>query len=178
MTTEIMNQLAVRARQMIKDNVNRGVDIDGKAYEYSEKPFVRPWAGTRLPKANIESFVKEGRIKPFRTKAGKLWMVVAGGYKDFRRMRGQKDDGDFLTDRGTMLRNLKVIETTADTMTVGFSDAVQLKKALWFNVMGVGKGKKLWKFLGLRKEQEEELAEYAASLVTEKIAEGVLLKNL
>lgn len=175
MTNDIMNKLAVRARQMVRDNVAQGVDIDGKAYSYSEKPFVRPWAKSRLPKADIESFVKEGRIKPFRTKAGKLWMVVTGGYKDYRRMRGQKDDGDFLTDRGTMLRNLKPLTITAQYFSIGFTDAVQLKKALWFNVMGVGKSKKLWRFLGLRKEQEQELAEYASSLITEALLEKVLL---
>lgn len=156
---------------MIKDNIAQGVDIDGKPYEYSEKPFARPWFGTRLKKSEIKSFVSEGRVKPFRTKSGSLWMVVEKGYKDFRRMRGQKEDGDFLTDRGTMLRNMKILETTDDSFKIGFSDAVQLKKALWFNVMGVGKSKKLWRFLGLRKEQETELADYAASLVTEKILE-------
>lgn len=171
MTQDIMNKIAVRARQMILDNVTKGIDIDGKRYGYSETPFARPYD----PKLKgVKGLVKEGRLMLFLKGKQRFWMVVKKGYKDYRRMKGQNPDGDFLQVSGAMLRNLQITELTDTSFTLGFTDAVQLKKALWFNVMGVGKSKKLWKFLGLRKEQETELAEYAASLMTEKFLEQLL----
>ena len=148
---------------MILDNAREGIDIKGKKYQYSTKPFARPYDPSLK---GIKGYVADKRLELFRTKQDKLWMIVTKGYKDYRMMRGQDPDGDFLTVSGAMLRNLQVTSLTDTDVTLGFTDSVQLKKALWFNVMGVGKGKKLWEFLGLRKQQEEELARYAASLFT------------
>lgn len=171
--SEIMNKVAVRARQMILDNVAKGVDIHGKNYKYSTTPFARPY-DKKLK--GVKGLVKEGRLTLFMKGKTRFWMVVEGGYEDYRRMKGKDPSGDWLTDTGAMLRNLKIIELTDKSAQLGFTDPRQLKKATWLNIDGAGKGKKLWQFLGLRKEQEIELAEYAASLLTEKYLQEIIGK--
>ncbi len=171
MTPEIMNKIAVRARQMILENIRQGIDINGKRFSYSEKPFARPF-DKRIK--GYKQLIKDERLTVFKKDGKNNWMVVEGGYKDYRRMRGQNPDGDFLTDTGAELRNFQIIELTATIARLGFTDPKQLKKSLWQNTMGVGKSKKLWQWMGLRKEQVKELAEYAASLITGQYIEQLL----
>lgn len=175
MSKEIMNAVAVRARQMILENIAAGIDINGNKYKFSDKPFARPYD----PKLKgVKQLVKEGRLTLFLKNKKRFWMVVEKGYADYRRMKGLSADGDFLTLTGAMLRNLQIIELAENSFQLGFTDATQLKKALWFNVMGVGKSKRLWQFLGLRKEQIDELSEYAATLFSEKYLEDLMKAKL
>lgn len=156
---------------MILENVAAGLDIHGKKYKYSTRPFARPFD----PKLKgVKGLAKEGRLTIFLRGKTRHWMVVTGGYEDYRRMKGKNPTGDWLTDTGAMLRNLQIIELTDESASLGFTDPLQLKKATWLNIEGAGKGKRLWQFLGLRKEQEIELAQYAASLLTEKYIEEML----
>lgn len=160
---EVLWRVGQRALQMIEDNIRDGVDYQGAKYAYSTNPFARP-AGRIKGRKKLE---EEGRLKSFTTAKGKLWVVVTGGYKDWRAIQGLNPDGDFLQASGRMMRNLQVLPTSADTVRIGFTDPEQAKKALWLSVTGAGRSRKLWRFLGLRPQQERELAEYAATLTSE-----------
>lgn len=46
---------------------------------------------------------------------------------------------------------------TDNDAIIGYNDREQAKKAYWFNVSGVGKSRKLWKFLGITQEQKDKL---------------------
>lgn len=160
----ILNKVGQRALQMIEDNIRAGVDSDGQRYSYSTRPFAMPARRIKGRKA-LEA---EGRIRTFTTAQGKLWMVVTGGYRDWRIMQGADPDGDFLTMSGRMLRNLQVLPPSEDSVRIGFTDTEQAQKALWLSVTGAGRSRKLWRFMGLQKSQERELAEYAAVLCAEE----------
>jgi|YNPBryulayer2012_1023412.scaffolds.fasta_scaffold130277_1 hypothetical protein len=54
-------------------------------------------------------------------------------------------------------------------IVISFSDPLSEKKAFFLNISGVGKSRKLWKFLGLTKENEKILLEYAESLISQNI---------
>lgn len=76
---------------------------------------------------------------------------------------------DFLVSRGTMLSNMKVIETTDSNVTIGWTDSKDAQKAFWLNVSGAGRSRKLWKFLRLRKEQIDELIKEFTPAVRDEI---------
>lgn len=155
-----MLRVALKAVELINEQIREGKDADGKSYAYSEKPFVMPSGAARLKKqASLE---KEGKIARFTTKQGSLWILVFGGYKSLREMRGQNSDGDFLQDTGAMLRSMSAEETSATEARVVFSDPKSAQKAFWLSVSGAGRSRKLWKFFGLSKENRQKLEEFAA----------------
>jgi hypothetical protein len=163
---DVMKAVGARALAMIEENVRRGVGYDGRQFLYSMKPFARP-----IPKGFTKKRLKEleaaERIKRFRTKEGKLWMVVMHGYRDYRQMIGADPNGDFLQLTGAMMRNLNVIDSDVDTVRLGFDDPVQARKALYLSVTGAGKSRRLWRFMGITQKQQNELTEYAAGMLVE-----------
>ena len=42
-----------------------------------------------------------------------------------------------------------------------FADAESAQKAMWFNISGIGKTRKLWKFFGLTDESQKKLIAFA-----------------
>lgn len=158
---DVLRQIGVRAVQMISDNVRLGVDSKGNRFSYSTKPFAMPGGKFR----GVKGFIEEKRLEAFTTKSGHLWYVVTGGYKDLRRMRGQNPEGDYLQATGAMMRNLNVTKLTDASVSIGFDDPVQEQKALWLSVTGVGRSRRLWRFMGLQPAQEAELAEFAGKLI-------------
>ena len=106
-------------------------------------------------------FEKSGRIKYFKSKKGKLWQIITGGYKDWRRMNNRNPEGDFLVWSGAMLRSLSSRAEGTNKAVVYFAIPEDAKKAFWFNVSGIGRSRKLWKFLGLTPQNENVLAQYA-----------------
>jgi hypothetical protein len=144
---------------LIRKQAEQGVDIDGKRYEYSTKPYAMPL------QPRLRKFSKTDRLGIFKTNSGKLWAVVRGGYRDYRAMAGRATDSDFLDFSGAMLRSIDTLRTekttTGEQIVIGFRDVEQARKAFWLNVSGAGKSRKLWKFLGLTPQNQEALARFA-----------------
>lgn len=168
----IMRLIALKAIEMINDNIREGVSYEGEQYEYSTKPFAMPYSrkaakglGKPVSKKN-----PEGLYSVFRSKkeGGSKWMLILGGYKLYKEKVNPEAKNDYLVFSGKMLRNLKILDADDETMKaqIGFTDPEQSKKAFWFNVSGIGKGRKLWKFLGLTEQQQLELGDYAAGIIT------------
>jgi hypothetical protein len=157
-----------KAIELIREQTQKGTDADGKPYAYSTKPYAMPL------QPRLRKFIKTDRVGVFKTKQGKLWAVVRGGYRDYRAMAGRKDDGDYLDFSGAMLRALDVVrvENTqqSDRIVIGFQDAEQARKAFWLNVSGAGKSRKLWKFLGLTPKNQEALARFAEQELLKSVA--------
>lgn len=143
------------AIELIEQQVEKGINEEGKAYKYSEKPFAMPGKF-----ANQKKLVKEGRLKTFTTKQGKLWTMVMGGYKDFRKLKNRNPEGDYLTFTGKMLNSLSSRVESSSKVVIYFTSPEQSQKAFWLTVSGAGKSRKLWKFFGLTKESENKLQEF------------------
>lgn len=163
----IINQIAFRAIELIEEQVSQGIDIDGKSYEYSTKPFALPAGKKRFAKKMFDNDSKKyvGQMRKFKAKSGKFWYLVHGGYRSWRELNNRNPDGDFLQWSGQMLRSISARQDNANSSTIYFTDAESAQKAFWFNVSGVGRSRRLWKFFGLTKENEQKLAEYAAELL-------------
>lgn len=104
-------------------------------------------------------------MRKFTTKHGKLWYLIYGGYRSWREINKRNPDGDFLQWSGQMLRSISAKQESDDRAVIYFADAESAKKAFWLNVSGAGRSRKLWKFFGLTKENEQKLLEYAAELL-------------
>lgn len=160
------------ALQMINENIRAGKSYDGEMFRYSENPFWRPYDPTIAKKLGKPGEREDGALyKLLTNKDGKLSMLVFG-YKAYKAKIYPDSAGDFLTATGKMLRNLQItkIDESAGVVTLGFTDPEQEKKAFYLNVSGAGPSRKLWRFLGLTKAQETELAEIAAKEFSEQTA--------
>lgn len=154
--------IGYRAIELLNEQLDKGVDKDGKKYSYSTKPFAIPYDRRLKGQKPLE---KDGLIRPFKSKSGALWIVVTKGYAWWREFNRRQSNTDFLNWTGAMLRALTVIRSSDTEVVVGFNDPMQSQKSFWFNVSGVGKSRKLWLFMGLTAESEQKLAdEFAASL--------------
>lgn len=139
----------------IEENLRKGIDYEGKKFSYSEESFFRPYDArlhTRLKKSpDLFDIVRSKRT-------GKLGFIIHG-YKKFKQFMNPQAAGDYLTWRGEMLRDMKILHTSDNEAVIGFSDPEQAQKAFWFNISGVGRSRKLWKFLGITARQQERLVD-------------------
>jgi phage gpG-like protein len=143
----------------IEENIRKGIDADGKAFAYSENPFFRPFD---------EALYKKLKKNPdlasiVHSKSTGTFGFLIQGYKKFKEYVYPSAADKFLTVKGKMLRDMKVVSVTDAEAVIGFNDPVQAQKAFWLNVSGAGKSRKLWKFLGVTPQQEKLLADKLAA---------------
>ncbi|MCS7054077.1 MAG: hypothetical protein NZM09_10145 [Ignavibacterium sp.] len=149
----------------IMDNINKGVDIEGNNFAYSEKNYYRPFDKSIYSKLRKD----QSFGKVISNKEGKLGFVIFG-YKKFKEVFNPSAKNDYLTWSGKMLRDLNVLKLTDNTVVVGFTDPNNAQKAYWFNIAGVSKSRKLWKFLGLRQQQIDEIKLKYEKQITNEVA--------
>jgi hypothetical protein len=176
LSDKILTRTGVLALALIEARIEKGIDVDGKPYHYSTKPFYMPYnkgvvgkLGGKTGAGNLYQIVN-GK------KSGKLGMIILGGYKSFKENVHPDVVNNFLTVRGTMLRNMKNIGylLSRDGIILGWSDPVQAQKAFWLNVSGAGRGRKLWKFFGLSEEDRRTLSAQLEPYVTKEISEQLI----
>ncbi|MBL7997582.1 MAG: hypothetical protein JNL32_02975 [Candidatus Kapabacteria bacterium] len=174
LSRQILLTVGFEIIRLVNEQISKGVDEDGKKYAYSTKPFARPVGGSKLKR--VASLEKEGKLQRFRTKEGKLWMVVTGGYRSLREMQGLNPDGDFLQVTGQMLRSM-VPKVAGGEVVISFSDARSARLAFYFTVSGVGKSRRLWKFLGLNEASKQDLTETVGALITQDALKSLNINN-
>lgn len=138
----------------INENIRKGEDYAGTKYAYSENSFYRPYDQEIHKKLKKHPTL----FDIITNKNGKLGFIIHG-YKRYKEVMNPTAKNSFLTARGEMLRNMNVIKVSDTEVVIGFNDPEQGQKAFWFNVSGVGKRRKLWKFLGINERQKKELYE-------------------
>jgi len=149
---KLMEKIGVEALAFIEENIRRGFDYEGNKFSYSTRPFFRPWH----PVIQRKLGGKEGEGKYYKTvfskTTGAAGMIILGGYKEYKKMVYPDAADKFLTVKGKMLRSMNA-KATDNEAAISFSDPEESQKAYWFNVSGVGRSRKLWKFLGVTKQQ-------------------------
>ncbi len=149
---------SVRVLAYIEANIKAGKDYEGKRFKYSQKPFYRPYSQKVISKLDGKNGA--GKLYNIVTgKNGKLGMVIIGGYDSLKKRLYPQAYDNFLVQSGKMLRSMSILKIDDGHAIIGFSEQEQAQKAFWLNISGVGKRRKLWKFLGITKGQEKELAE-------------------
>lgn len=170
MSKEIAKQIGYKALQMINEQIDQGVDIDGKKYSYSSKPFWMPYRRKHIQKMGKEN---KGKLYQIVNSKGRKGVIILGGYRMWREINDRNPDGDFLQWTGNMLASMDVINATNQFAELGFRDKKSAKIAYYLNVTGAGRGRKLWKFFGLTKENQEKLAEIGDKLTETDVRQFV-----
>ncbi len=154
---KLLLYLGNRLLEMIHENIDRGIAPDtGEPYQYTQEEFFRPFDPDLYKK--LKKAGEIGKSVIVRTnKEGKESFLV----KDYGRFKeviyGHRK---FLVATGAMLQNMQItrIDPATGEVAIGFPDPEQEQKAYWLNVAGAGRSRRLWRFLGITREQEEQLA--------------------
>jgi len=165
LSQKIIKRLGNSALAMLEENIAAGIDYDGQPYKYSEEAFYRPYELKLAQKLGSAASV-------FTKPDGKLGMIVHG-YKAYKEAVAPYSVGKFLTLSGKMLRNLNVLTTENNRVIIGFSDPELAQRAFWLNVSGAGRGRKLWKFMGLQKAQQDEIKTRFNELAADEIKQFI-----
>lgn len=169
----LIREIAVRVLAQIEDNIAKGIDKNGKRYAYSTNTFWRPYNTAIIRKLGGKA--GEGQYyKITRSKAGKLGMLILGGYAAYKKKVNPEAADDFLTSSGRMLRDMKITSVTDTEAAIGFTDPEMAQRAWYLNVSGVGKSRKLWQFLDLGKEQIDQIGRQFQGRMAEDIKASLL----
>lgn len=147
-------RVAYRAIELINQQIADGIDIDGKKYKYSESPFLMPYSSKVVSKFGKDA---KGKLYNVINKNGKRWLVITKGYKSYREAFNRATDSDFLQWTGNLLSSIDIINSDSDSAEIGFTNQKAAQIAYYLNVSGAGRGRKLWKFFGLTKENIDKL---------------------
>ena len=130
---------------------------------YSRTPMPLPLSG--LPafartKKNLKMLVAAGEARIFTSlRSRATWIILTGGYEQFRKLAGRETDHVTLNWTGSMMRNLKIVrvDTTTPEVVVGFDEGRSGRLASYHNTLGAGKRHVTHKFLGLTDEETRSL---------------------
>lgn len=176
---EELNNIGTWIISAINDNIKAGRDIYGSAYKYSNRPFYIPFNQKFWQRVgghrSQDLHKKFSIIKRNGTKLG----LIINGYSYFKSIMYPDSVNQFLIATGKMLQRMHfAIDTTSNTIIVGWEDETQQKKAYFLNVAGAGKGKNLFRFLGLAEKQKAELKTYIQTYINEKLQANLTVNIL
>lgn len=166
-------EIAYKAIAFINENIAEFKDFEGKKF----LPYTFPYWWKKY-KSKLEKKLKRTRktkkpIEKFKEKA------IGQFQQNAHRVT--------LADSGLMLASMVPIKIEENqqneiSITIGFKQKEASERAIYHNFSGAGKNRKLRRFLGISREQTDELAEYSASLFekdadfVKKVLENKLFK--
>jgi hypothetical protein len=169
----LLMQIGQQAILIIKKRTLEGKFLPGSTgtSKYSRTPMPMPF-GT-LTKAvqrsgAIKSMVKDGRASLFTNlRSHNTWIILQGGYEEFRKLSGRDIEHVTLSWTGKMLRNLKVISASSSSgsVTIGFSDPRSAEIASYHQELGAGRKRVTHKFLGLTDEEVNQIGSFMRELI-------------
>lgn len=164
LTRALLLRVGAHAVAIVKNRVNTGVFEDGsdkEAGKYSTRPFKMPVGA--IKKKNVLMSILRGKepdeAQLFKTKQGKLWVVIKHGYQWLREASQKKSDSVDMRWTGEMMRSLKVISVNpeAGEIIIGHDGARNAQLAQWHH-QGAGKSKKVRKWLYLTEKELGSIA--------------------
>jgi hypothetical protein len=158
----ILVRLGARAIAIIRQRTLKGEFLEGSspgASQYSTTPMPLPLGALqKATRGRLQAQEKnQSAYKIFTAKSGRVWVVLQGGYKEFRQLAGKANDHVTMTWSGRMMRNLGIVKRTKSEVEIGFSDQQSHQLAVYHNIMGAGRGRKKHVFMGFTPAEEQEL---------------------
>ncbi len=154
----MLTRVGLKGVAIIRKRTESGVFLPGSsanAENYSTTPMPLPYGKLRGKLSGKKA--KEEGFRVFTSKSGRVWIVLPGGYKQYRQLYGKAADKVTLSWSGRMLRNLKLISASGDTAELGFDDAEEDRIASYHNTLGAGKSRRKHVFMGFTEGEEEQL---------------------
>ena len=167
----ILQRLSLGVVAIIRKRTLEGTFLEGSspnANQYSSKPFPIPFGKLEKLVSKKELQNKE-KYAIFTAKSGNTWVLVMGGYREYRRLCGKDTDHVSLNWSGRMLDNLGIVQQTHDTYSVGFSDPRSEQLAKWHTQLGAGKSHRLHKFFDLTENERARLTKFAGEEITKEL---------
>ncbi len=167
----ILIRLSAGVIAIIRDRVNAGQYLEGSspnAGQYSTTPMPLPFG--KLEKAvSKKELQNKDKYTIFTAKSGNKWVIIQGGYKEYRRLCGKESDKVVMSWTGKMMQNLGIVEKVPGSIGVGFSDPDMERLAIFHNISGVGKSHRRHVFFDLSKEERAQLTKYAGEEITKEL---------
>ncbi|TAK59419.1 MAG: hypothetical protein EPO24_07730 [Bacteroidetes bacterium] len=154
--------------------------LDGKylegsspgAEQYSVTPLPLPFAKFQAnvkAKLTKEQAQNKDKYVLFTAKSGNTWIIVQGGYKEFRKLAGKFSDHVVMSWTGRLMRNLGLIRKDDSGADVGFPDTDAERIARYHNIEGAGKSRRKHVFFDLSKEERERLTKLAGETISKNL---------
>ena len=158
----LLTRVGLKGVAIIRKRTEGGQFLPGSspnAENYSTTPMPLPYGALRNKLSGRKA--KEAGFKVFTSKSGRVWIVLPGGYKQYRQLYGKQTDRVTLSWSGRMLRNLKLLSTSQSGQSaesvVGFDDADSARIAGYHNELGAGKSRKKHVFIGFNDSEISDL---------------------
>ena len=160
----LMLKIGQHSIVIIKKRVADGIFLEGRsdgASQYSAKPFAMP-TGVIRPRGLMLDILKGKKgydAQLFKSKAGKLWVVIPKGYKWLREQAGKPSGKVDMRWTSELMRSLTVLNTDVQsgTITIGHKGKRNEDIAYWHNVAGAGRSKRIRKWLMLTDSELEKI---------------------
>lgn len=137
------------------------------AEQYSTTPMPLPYGKLRNKFSGKKA--KDAGFRVFTSKAGMVWIVLPGGYKQYRQIYGKATDHVSLSWTGNMLRNLKVLPPEPSAAVIGFDNPDEALIASYHNTLGAGKSHKKHVFMGFTDAEVGQLTAETVKQIQGKI---------
>lgn len=156
----LMLKIGQHSVVIIKKRVADGIFLQGSsdsASQYSTKPFAMP-TGAVKPRSLMLDIIKGKRgndTQLFKSKGGKLWVVITKGYKWLREQAGKQSSKVDMRWTSELMRSLNVLSVNPQTgeVVIGHKGKRNEDLAYWHNVAGAGRSKKIRKWLMLTDDE-------------------------
>lgn len=160
----LMLKIGQHSVVIIKKRVADGIFVEGSsdgASQYSTKPFAMP-TGAVKPRSLMLDIIKGKKgndTQLFKSKSGKLWVVIKKGYKWLREQAGKPTGKVDMRWTSEMMRSLNVLSVNAETgeIVIGHKGKRNEDIAYWHNVSGAGRSKRIRKWLLLTNTELEKI---------------------
>lgn len=171
-TRQELSELGEGALLTMRQRTQKGQFLEGSspgAASYSTRPFARPAGG--LTSAVFNALDDSADGSTFFTRAGAMWVVIAGGYARFRELSGRSSSTVDLNFSGQMMRDLQLvsIDPARQSIEIGFLNQESEQLARWHQIDGAGQSKTRRVFVGLSNKESGTLTETLEGKIAAKI---------
>lgn len=188
----VMIKVSTKAQAFIRQRVFRAQYLEGSTGTslYSTTPMPVPYGAfvKKLGKSFLKqrngrkkdkqkligkgksnfTFADPSEFNVFRSKSGKVMVLIQGGYKRWRELNKKTSGPVTMTWSGRMMRNLGILRVDKNTSEIGFSSLEESTKAYYAHA-GAGKKKVTHKFMDITNSELDELGDLAEQLIFQKL---------
>src|SRR5574338_294312 len=160
----LMLKIGQHSVVIIKKRVADGIFLEGSsdgASQYSTKPFAMP-TGAIKPRSLMLEIIKGKKgndTQLFKSKSGRLWVVITKGYQWLRDQAGKPSTKVDMRWTSELMRSLTVLKVDAGNgiIEIGHKGKRNEDLAYWHNVAGAGRARKIRKWLMLTDDELEKI---------------------
>ena len=161
----VMLRIGQHVIVIIKKRIAEGIFEDGSTAgnKYSTTPFSMP-VGAIQKKSVMMKILKdqeEDDTELYKSKSGKLWVIIKHGYEWLRRESGKPSAQVDFRWTGELMRSMTVLKSDPATgeIEIGHTGTRNENIAKWWNEEGAGRSKKLRKWLYLTEAELKTIGE-------------------